>query len=547
MSNLSFSIIPTSSPDLIAPGRGAQHWGTTNWDDKYVPKVPAGNSKPLNYYTRFNWKDIETDVKGVYTWTTFDNFVHQAMDNNAMFSFGIMVYCNGCGTFGQLPAFVVSDMQKEGKPAWSDGGFMTPNYQAVSLINNQVDLLKTVANHINTSSYNGKSFKSAFLGYDIRHFGNFGEGNGIATSAGCPSGAQVTDDYVIKMIDNTIAIFPDVQLTAPTSYSTPYGNSYGNKNGMVGEQAAWYILTAKNNYGRIGWRRDNLGDDGYNALITGNTGSYNPGSGVVQLKPLLTDMWKFAPIGGEPANDLNGTSRCGSIQCDLLNEITNFHMSYFGNGNFPIMSSTSTALVNAVINASKASGYRLVTVSGTISDNIVNNTAFNITLNWQNIGIAPVYENWNVVYELRDSLGKVVWSGNSKFDPKLFLPQSTSTPISDNFTLSGITAGSYNLYLMIKDPLGYKKPLPLAISGVNTDGSYLVKSNLVVGAGTGTPSTSTSTSTTRTTTKAPSSSTTSSSTTTSTTKAPKRLTAIDIDIENNKVTASYSDGTKILL
>lgn len=483
-----------------APNKGAQHWGTSDWDDVNQPKMPAGNAIPMNYYTRFNWRDIESSTsKGTYDWTVFDNFVKAAIDNNAMYSFGIMAFCNGCGTFGQIPAYVITDMSTEGKASWSDGGFAMPNYQSTSWKNDYCGLLRAVADHINTTSYSGHTFASAFLGYDFRHYGNFGEGNGIATSAGCPSGAQVTDTYMMAMIDSTIAIFPSRQLTFPTSYASPYGNDYGNSDGMVDTHAAWYMLTKFNSYGYFGWRRDNLGDDGYNSIITGCTGSYNPGTGLIQLKPLLVDRWKLAPLGGEPAIDYCGTSRCGSIYCDLHNEDTLHHLSYFGNGNYPILV-TANGTVNCSSNtpqntthggdsliahtraASAEQGYRLLCTGGSTTTSPTAGGSFNISIDWKNTGLAPVYEAWDVTYELRSG-STVVWTHTSGFSPRLFLPSTSSTTQTDNLTLTGVSSGTYDLYLIVKDPGSYKKPLPLAITGRNADGSYTLRTGIVVSAG----------------------------------------------------------------
>ena len=89
-----------------------------------------------------------------------------------------------------------------------------------------------------------------------------------------------------------------------------------------------------------------------------------------------------------------------------------------------------------------------------------------------------------MVYELRNSSGGVVWTGNSAFSPKLFLPQGSATGASDNFTLSSVSPGTYSMYLIVRDPTNYKKPLPLAVNGRNSDGSYLLRSNITVGTGT---------------------------------------------------------------
>ena len=460
-----------------------QHWGTTNWDDVYVPTVPAGNKIPMNYYTRFNWQDIESSTtQGAYSWTVFDAFANQAIDNGAMFSFGLMAYCSACGSFGQVPQYVHNLMQAEGgaNVDWSNGGFWTPNYNSKSWKARYTALMRAVANHIATTSHSGHSYTSAFLGYDLRHYGDFGEGWGQSTGT-VPAGAQVTDTYLMQMTDSAIAIFPNVQLTIPMNYVAP-NDDYSNSDGNPGTQAAYHVLTATNNFGRIGWRRDNIGDDGYNGYVSGTTANY---SGTALL-PLLMNCWQVATIGGEPALDLNGTSRCGSIQCDLHNENTLFHMSYMGNGNFPVMANASAALVTAVRNGSAEQGYKLVLTSGSMTTTLSSGSAFNITLNWQNIGLAPVYESWNTTFELRKSDGTVVWTGNSSFKPKLFLPQSSATAFSDNLTLaSTVPAGTYSMYLIIRDPANYKNPLPLAITGRAADGSYLLRNNVTVGTGTG--------------------------------------------------------------
>jgi hypothetical protein len=44
-----------------------------------------------------------------------------------------------------------------------------------------------------------------------------------------------------------------------------------------------------------------------------------------------------------------------------------------------------------------------------------------------------------------------------------------------------VPGGNYNMYLIIRDPKGYREPLPLFISGRNADGSYLIRSNILIG------------------------------------------------------------------
>ena len=64
----------------------------------------------------------------------------------------------------------------------------------------------------------------------------------------------------------------------------------------------------------------------------------------------------------------------------------------------------------------------------------------------------------------------------SQFNPKLFIPQKKSTAITDQIVFpENLPSGNYNLNLIIRDPNGYRQPLPLAIGGRNEDGSYTLK------------------------------------------------------------------------
>src|SRR5580765_5381084 len=68
-SSFSFSQI-SSSLEVVGPARGAEQWQHLPWDNGagHGVQIPAGNSIPgPNYYTRFAWKDIESDaIQGAY-------------------------------------------------------------------------------------------------------------------------------------------------------------------------------------------------------------------------------------------------------------------------------------------------------------------------------------------------------------------------------------------------------------------------------------------------------------------------------------------------
>jgi len=64
----------------------------------------------------------------------------------------------------------------------------------------------------------------------------------------------------------------------------------------------------------------------------------------------------------------------------------------------------------------------------------------------------------------------IVWSGMTSFKPKFFQPGTTTVTT----TLGTSATGSYSLYVIVKDPSGYRKPLVLTNKNRQSDGSYKI-------------------------------------------------------------------------
>jgi hypothetical protein len=190
----------------------------------------------------------------------------------------------------------------------------------------------------------------------------------------------------------------------------------------------------------------------------------------------IMNRWKSAPILGEPNY---GSDNVGSTYyATLPAQVRQYSAVSFGNGNIDFTPGANVSSDTFRL-ASKYAGYRLSPISGNSTTSPVTNGAFNVTVNWQNLGITPVYENWDITFQLVSGL-TTYWTGVSSFNPHYFLPSGSTTGVTDNFTLSGVPAGTYSLKLVIKDPTGYRAPMPLFITGVNADGSYTIRTGIVV-------------------------------------------------------------------
>ena len=446
-----------SDIDVIAPGRGANTFST------YTQSVKIPDASVVNWAldndVRFTWIQMQPNSTSTYyDWSVFDTNINYSISKGQRFSFRVMTLDTdamtgySAQTYGgnklTYPIFVHNSMQGESVKDWAYGGSWIPNWNSSSYLTAWENFLKALASHINSGSYNGVPYKNAVYHIDISGFGNYAEFHSYPFINSYPSTAQkLTDASFKRIVDAHVTAFPNFPLIA-------------NINMLVGEMSAydgWYALTASNSWGKFGFRTDHLGNSpNYYYDTRDNTRSYNG----LSFKTEIYNRWQYSPMCGEPLNSASTVSSGGSCAFwDLENEVRGLHLSQFSNTS---VTAGTTCADNNFRAASKASGYRLTVKSGSISGSTV-------TLNWSNAGIAPVYENWDVYLEVRNGT-TVVWSGMSSFKPKLFLPGTKSVAT----TLGSIAAGTYSLYVIVKDPLGYRKPLVLANKNRQADGSYKV-------------------------------------------------------------------------
>lgn len=491
---LTFTNIPYSNADLIAPGRGAEQWHYDTVNNVNLPLEEDVLERRLDVYHRFQWQEFESSL-GVYTWAKFDSAINNAIRAGQKFSFGIMtVYSDPPennrvefdGGYASYPEYLHDSMQTEMVKDWktnghgdttANGEFMwVPNWNSPHYLSRLLALHTALNTHINNTSftYNGKTvaYKNVIGYVDIRGYGNYGEwheGDIIEDTTQHPAGTRATKATQKAIIDAHINGFPNFPLVAMIATF----DAYWLQNTMNHPETAYYILTASNNWGKIGWRRDSYGaSDSYLSSYLENNTRTDPDE-LMRFDTVIMKRFKYAPIVGEPIY--------GGNYLLLPAQIKLYHNTSFGNGNYGV--TLTSQIKDSVRAASKAAGYRVILDSGRVTTNFIPGSNFAVTLYWKNIGLAPTYEYWRAVYELKNSSGTVVWSGNSSFQLKHFWLDSLNTNYgnTDNFTLpSNIPGGDYCLNLIIKDTSGYRPPFPLAITGRNADGSYTLRCSITI-------------------------------------------------------------------
>jgi hypothetical protein len=494
---ISFSIIPKSDTDFVyTPGRAAEKWHNAN-----VVRVPfkLTYSPRTDIYRRYQWSAFEHGAEGEYDWTDIDRDIKEAIDSSQKFSFGIMTVFDGDSPkntwfdtgFASYPAYLHTLMKSETNKDWKSDGHVPvpgcdsclwiPNWNSEYYLNRWGALNRALAQHIATTSYKGVPFADVIQYVDIRGYGNFGEWHtaGFLDDADdSPAGTRITVASQKRIIDSVAVAFPNYPLVVMIAIFDGFATDSVNEYKTIKNDPAiaHYALTQSNAWGKFGWRKDSYGDESpyLSTLIESNPGIYLG----VKFDTAILNRYKYAPIVGEPVN--------GTQMTILPDQVKLYHTNSFGNGNYgefpPGVTILSAASQDSVRSASKLMGYRIQIDSGRISSNIVRGIPFQVTLHWKNVGLNPPYENWSAGFQLKDTGGAVVWTGSSNMIIKGFQPNSTAS-ITDNLTLpANLPPGNYTLSLIIKDPNGYRKPLPLAITDRNTDGSYDLKSFLITGA-----------------------------------------------------------------
>ncbi len=475
---LHFNQIPISDPDLNRPGAGAEQW-----NDQNIVNIPnaAVNSPRLDAYYRFSYTDIATfsGASDSYDFSLFDKKINGAISNKQKFSFGIMQICGGCDQVtvvdgGKLfyPLYLHNQMQKENVKDWIVDGIWIPNYNSPNWLAAWKALNAAVNNHIMNGSVNGIQYRNIIHYIDVRGYGNYGEwtNNEFPNDPAAIASVETLD----SIISFTVHQYPDFQCVAMVASFD--GNQLHNT--MIPPAVGFYALTTSNKAGLLGWRRDNWGwtDNYLSRWIDKNPTVFNG----FRFDTAINNRYKYAPVVGEPA-DLGFALYGGKPFGDMPRQMKYYHVSSFGNGNLDKSLNNRDAMDN-IRTSSKFAGYRLALTEGSMTTNLNRGTSFSIIMDWQNNGTTRLYENWKVVYELRNAAGIVIWSGNSVFDPATILPNNRVNSATDHFLLPpSVPEGNYSFYIIVRDPHGYRQPLPLAIAGRNVDGSYLIRSNILIG------------------------------------------------------------------
>lgn len=495
-------VIPKTANEIINPMRGYSKW---NDQERITSQVMPH----MDAYKRYNWRDFETTQPGVYNFTLLDNDLAKAAAEGQKLRFGIRAL-RGIDDSYYAGMHVPDDLEPYG---WvvsnGNGSFFIPDWNHEVFLNRAENLLMALGNR-----YNNDPRVSAI---NIRMYGLYGEWHmsGVnysnaptKTTSYCSQSICVNNKPIKpgngngaatlrRIIDMHIRAFPSKQLIAMIGQSDSTENVSDALMYAMSRTVASDPPVSK----PIGWRNECLGvikysDGAYHEHFRDASTFTHWGHNTYTndaSESLVKNRWMYAPVDTEycPISSTMMNSAATDVFVKAKSQILDFHVSLLGNGNMDVPPASRVA---EAIEAGKTSGYRLVLKSVTLP-NLNSGGSLEIQSVWENQGVAPVYEDWNIYYQLRAGTN-IVWNGKSTLTIRNILP-TVNSPFThtDNLSSLQLPNGNYSLLIKICDPLSsicntnqtptvsgnVRRPLALAINGRGNDGSYLLGTVAITG------------------------------------------------------------------
>lgn len=479
--------IPYSATELVNPGRGQYRWGgLTVWGDSdgaYFPNAqqdvgytaaqtwPGGS---ISYY-RANWRQF-APAPNVYDFSALDAKIAAAAARGEKFGLRVMTMDSCCGPRDANGRSQLFPTWLSGKVnEWTDPqGVVIPDFNNEVYLTEFIKFTKALGAHLDGDD------RVAF--FDLSGYGDFGEWHIYGHEVGPQGQTFLTAANVKRLVDGNIQAFPRTRLLALTANA---------------DLRRIAVQTP-----RLGLRTDCLGD-----MTMGGSASFMLDS------PTLADRWKTQPYVTEWCTNNYGErlpdSAPGAAEFNLdyqrdmyqvgRKQVAKKHISLLSSGNFHSawdkVKMTDQQWLDWSM-ANKTSGYRYSVKAASYPAVAKPGSSITFDVTWQNAGVAPTYDTWKPMIQLRNASGAVVAEAPVSVDLKGVYAATASVPADgqftppvgtraskDTFTVPQLAAGKYTVAVVVKAqpqkanptalmPASYYRPMVLAQQGRLGDGAY---------------------------------------------------------------------------
>lgn len=400
---------------LLNPGRGFTSTGNTfndNLSDRLHPLCGV-------HQQRLFWDALEPE-EGKINYALIDSALVRSVRNGQLLNFRVM--CQDV------------DMKV---PKWAlDAGVKSPFYDNPVFIEKQVNLIKALG-----ARYDGNP---GVCFVDIGTVGQWGEWHVDPDAKDSTKIIFPSDENARKIIDAYFLSFKKTPLVSLIAFKQKYGFQYGTSKGA-------------------GWRADCWGDMdslGWNHM----KGVYPQALDGADAH----DSWKNGPIAFETCWTMEEWHKRGWDIDYILNKALEWHATEVNNGTEAI----PKEWYPKVKEFEKKLGYRFVLSELVYPAKAAKGKALTCTMNWQNKGVAPLYNAYQLAIQLvskTDTAKRFTIATDA--DLKKLFPGSTV--VKSSITIPGqVETGEYEVELGIIAPDTKMPAIQLAIAGKTKDGWY---------------------------------------------------------------------------
>jgi hypothetical protein len=216
--------------------------------------------------------------------------------------------------------------------------------------------------------------------------------------------------------------------------------------------------------GRSAWRGDCWG----NYLPEGMGWNHHQDS-YWPAHELIPDAWKNGPVALESCYTMKSWYSANNAIQQIIDDAISWHATLAHNKSDFIPAEYKTEVERLV----KKLGFRLVVRKIVIKDQVREGSETGISLQWENLGIAPPYRDFRVAFRLRDHKDQLMGMYISPQSIRGWLPGNISTDLVFPIPTE-LSPGAYTLELGLVFHSAPDRTVPIAIEGKTSDGWYPV-------------------------------------------------------------------------
>jgi hypothetical protein len=403
------------------PGVGWQTFYRTANED---PAMSGLNFKSGCAYVRWTWGDLEPQ-EGQYAFAMVDDWLTRCRQANQALAFRVML--SWPGHEGTIPQWLLDKGIKYTYSACPEEG---AHYE--------VDIEEPIV-----KQYHEKLIRALGERYDghpdlalvdIGSVGLWGEWHNYCDTVLMPGDAARK-----AIIDLYYEAFPNTPLTA-----------------LVDDRPN--VLYA-NSKGRSAWRGDCWGNgDGPGVGWNHHKDSYWP------MADLMPDGWKTGTVALEPCGTLGGYPTSPKV---VVDDAISWHATFIQNKSNYIPANWIPEIERLVMKL----GFRLVIRNLTFDKVAIAGSEIPVSMNWENLGIAPPYRDHRIAFRLRDENGENHAVTITKTSIQGWLPGEKTITVNYRLPID-LETGIYNLEMGLVFHSSILHTIPIANKGKTTDGWY---------------------------------------------------------------------------